>query len=298
MPKLQPPPGTVTRQIAVRVLMREKVITSAGMLAKLKGLNRVVLQGRSHGFYPEDRLLEIMNDHRVARGLPPLKSLFEGEHDIKFRQATSEDMPGVYEVAHKLFGHTTPAETRISILARCPEGNYVVTDHEKVVSYAHIYPLLTEPLQGFLRGDFRGDSITAEHLDPFAPGKVVDLLIKSLGSYHESVSVRKRYSKALFVGLWHELIRWGHEGYIVHRIYATSETPSGIESAVEFQMKSLGRIPTQSRKKRYGFELDPFTSEHRIMRDYRLALEDWKRQHPAEYEHAWQEWSKKHFTEK
>lgn len=292
MPKLPPPPGTVTRQTAVQVLMREKVITSPAMLAKLRGLNRVVLQGRSHGFYPEDRLLEIANDHRVARGLPPLKSLFEEDHDIKFCQAVAEDMPGVYEVAHKLFGHTTTAETRTSILEKCPEGNYVVTDHGNVVSYAHIYPLLTEPLRGFLQGKFRGDAIVADHLDPFASGKVVDLLVKSLGSYHENKDVRKRYSKALFIGLWHELIRWGYEGYIIHRIYATSETPSGIESAVEFQMKSLGKISRS--KKRYGFELDPSTSEHRMIRDYRLALEHWKQQHPAEYQRAWQEWNKTH----
>jgi hypothetical protein len=294
MPKLPPPPGTVTRQTAVKVLLREHVITSPAMLAKLKGISRVVLQGRTHGFYREDQLLEIINAHRLARHQPPITNLLDEEHDIVFRQATPEDMAGVYEVAHKLFGHTTSAEDRIPLVQRCPEGNYVVTDHGKIVSYAHIQPLLSGPLKDFLSGKFRGSAITAEYLDPFQSGKVVDVLIKSLGSYHEQKATSTRYSQALFMGLRHELIKWGYKGYIIHRVYATSETPSGIEKAVDFKMKSLGKIRGSRGKKRFAFELDPLASDYRIIEEYRMALEQWKHDHPAEYEIAWRKWREQH----
>lgn len=294
MPKLSPPPGTVTRQRAVQVLIREKVISSPTMLAKLKGLNRVVLEGRTHGFYPEDRLLEIINDHRIARNQQPIKSIFDEDHRVVFRQATPEDMAGVYEVAQKLFGHTTSAEDRMPLVQRCPEGNYVVTDHGQIVSYAHIQPLQTVPLQEFLAGKFRGSQITADYLDLFAPGKVVDVLVKSLGSYHEHAGTRKRYSKALFIGLRHALIGWGYKGYIIHRVYATSETQSGIEAAVDFKMKSLGKIPGSKGKKRFAFELDPYTSDYPMIRDYRTALEQWEYEHPDQYEEAWRIWNEEH----
>jgi hypothetical protein len=290
MPKLPPPPGTVTRQKAVEALLREKVITSPAMLAKLKGITRVVLQGRTHGFYREDQLLEIINAHRTARNQLPLSSLFDEKHEIVFRQATPEDMLGVYEVAHKLFGHTTSAEARMPLVQKCPEGNYVVTDHGKIVSYVHIQPLLTKPLKDFLAGKFRGSAITADCLDPFEPGKVVDVLIKSMGSYHEHKATSTRYSKALFVGLRHKLIQWGYKGYIIHRVYATSETQSGIEKAADFKMKSLGKIPGSRGKKRFAFELDPFISDYWMMQEYRMALEQWKHEHPDEYETAWKRW--------
>jgi hypothetical protein len=294
MPKLPPPPGTVTRQTAVQVLLREHVITSPAMLAKLKGISRVVLQGRTHGFYREDQLLEIINSYRNARNQPPIKNLFDEKHEIMFRQATPEDMTGVYEVAAKLFGHTTSAEKRVPLVQKCPEGNYVVTDHGKIVSYAHIQPLQTEPLQGFLTGEFRGEQITADYLDPFAPGKVVDVLIKSIGSYHEHVGTKNRYSQMLFLGLRHELIKWGYKGYIIHRVYATSETQDGVMMAAKFHMQSRGRIRGSKRKKRFAFELDPFTSDYPMFRDYRKALEHWEYDHPDEYKEAWRIWNEQH----
>src|SRR5947207_13412218 len=119
MPKLPPPPGTVTREVAVRVLVRERIITSSPMLTKLKGIDRIVPEGRSHGYYKENQLLKIINDRRELHGQPSLAELFYEDHSIEFRQATPEDMPGVYNVAVKLFGTTTPANDRIPLLKGC-----------------------------------------------------------------------------------------------------------------------------------------------------------------------------------
>lgn len=291
MPRIEPPPGTVERKVAVKVLMREHVITSPAMLPKTKGIERVQLKNRTHGFYSEAQLLEVINDRRSAYNLPPLKSLYDEEHHIVFRQAVPEDMTSVYEVAEKLFGHTTPAEDRIPLVRRVPEGNFVVTDNDKIVSFAHVQPMLHKPLKQFLAGKIRGKDITADYLDPFASGKVVDVLIKSLGSYHEYPGVRKRYSKALFIGMRHELVKWGEKGYIINRIYATSETPSGIEAASDFKMTSMGKIPGTKGKKRFSYVVDPLASDHPIFRDYCIALEKWRVDHPQEYDDAWKIWN-------
>jgi hypothetical protein len=291
MARLEPPPGMITRADAVKALTREGVITSPAMLTKLKGVDRVVPDGRTHGFYPEDRLLQIVNDRRAYYGKPAITKLFDDEHAIVFRQATPEDMIGVYEVAVKLFGHTTSIQDRIPLIQRCPEGNVVVLDQGKIVSYAHIQPLLKGTLNRFLAGEIRGKDIKADDLDPFATGKVVDILIKSLGSYHEHSSTRKRYSKALFVGLRHELMRWGHKGYIIHRVYATSETPSGVEAAVEFKMTSLGKIKGSKGKKRFAFELDPLSSDYAMLKIYQEALLEWQVEHMDKYDQAWKTWA-------
>jgi hypothetical protein len=206
------------------------------------------------------------------------------------RQATPEDMNGTYEVALKLFGHTTFAEDRIPLIRRVPEGNLVVTDNDKIVSYAHIQPLQKEPLQQFLKGKFRGSSIVADYLDPFEPGKVVDVLVKSIGSYHEHAPTAKIYSRALFSGLQRELVKWGEKGYIIHRIYATSETFTGIEMALSIPMIPLGKIPTTGNKKRFAFEIDPLTSKRQVFKKYCIALEKWRKDHPDEYEKAWDKW--------
>lgn len=292
MPKLGPPPGMVTRQTAVQALTREKVINSPSMLSKLKGIRHEVPPGRTHGFYSEEDLLHLINEFRIRRGQSPTNTLFS--RNLKFRQATIADMQGVYEVAHKLFGSTTSAATRISLLERCPEGNVIVTDNDIVVSFAHLYPLKDETLQKFLAGEIRGAQIGIDDLDCFETGKIVNVLVKSVGSYHEHLATSKLYSKTLFLGLRHELMRWGYKGYIINRVYATSETQSGIEAAAEFKMQSLGRIPGSKGKKRYAYELDPFTSDLSIAQQYKVAIEDWSKQHPQEYEKAWQDWRATH----
>ncbi len=290
MARLEAPPGTVTRAVALRILRREGVLTSAAMLLKLKGVTRIVPEGRTHGFYHEGPLLKIINDRRSLKGLPPLENLFDEEHKIEFRQATREDIYGAYDVAVKLFGPTTPASDRIPLFEKCPEGNVVVLDNNQVVSFAVILPMKQEPLREFLSGKFRGNGVTADHLDPFAPGKVVDILIKSMGSFHEHKPTSRKYSQRLLSGLKDEIAKWGKKGYIIHKIYGTSETPDGIALALEIQMQSLGKIPGSRGHKRYAFELDPYKSAHPFIRNYVNALDQWKKEHTQEWEEAWAEW--------
>jgi hypothetical protein len=196
-------------------------------------------------------------------------------------------------VAEKLFGTTTSASAREPLVERVPEGNLVVTDGGKIVAFAHIQPLQPDPMTRFMRSEIVGRDIAAAHLDPFTPGKVVDVLIKSIGSYHKNKSVSTRYSKALFIGLKRELRKWGEKGYIIHRVYATSETPSGIQTANEFYMTSLGKIPSRNRKKRFAYELDPLTTINPFFKDYQAAIARWREQHPEEYEQAWKDWQER-----
>ena len=294
MTRLEAPPGTVTRAVALRILRREGILTSAAMLLKLKGVTRIVPEGRTHGFYHQEPLLKIINDRRKLKGIPPLESLFDEEHKIGLRQATREDIYRTYDVAVRLFGPTTPAIERIPLFEKCAEGNLVVTDHGQVVGFAVILPMKQEPLKEFLAGKFRGSQITADHLDPFATGKVVDVLVKSIGSHHEHIPTCRKYNQRLLSGLRDEMSNWGRKGYIIRKIYCTSEESDGIALALEIRMQSLGKIPGSRGKKRYAFELDPYLSTHPIIKSYAQSIDQWKEQHPKEWENAWNKWKAQH----
>lgn len=294
MSRQEAPPGTVTRAVALRILRREGVLTSAAMLLKLKGVTRIIPEGRTHGFYHQEPLLKIINDRRKLKGKPLLESLFDEEHKIEFRQATVEDIYGAYNVAVKLFGPTTPAIERVPLFEKSPEGNIVVTDGEEVVAFAVILPMKREPLMRFLTGKFRGSQIAAEHLDPFESGKVVDVLIKSIGSYHDHNPIKKQYSRRLLSGMKDEIARWGKEGYVIHKIYATSEEPDGITLALELKMQSLGKISGSRGKRRYAFELDPYSSSHHFIRAYCDAIGEWRELHSQEWDKAWERWKQQH----
>lgn len=294
MTRVQPLPGTVTRETAIRILRREGIINSPAMLLKLKGIKRVIPAGRTYGFYEQEPLLKIINDRRELKGIPPLESLFDEEHKIEFRQATLEDVYGSYNVAVKLFGPTTPVTERIPIFEKCPIGNVVVVDNDEVVAFGVILPMKQEPLMEFLAGKFRGSQIAVNHLDPFESGKVVDILIKSVGSYNDHLPIKKQYSRRLLSGLKDEVTRWGHQGYILHKIYCTSEEPDGIALALEMRMQSLGRIPGSRGKRRYALELNPYQSPSPMIRGYNQAIEAWRESHPQEYAEAWRKWKEQH----
>lgn len=292
MPKMPPMKGMVTRETAVKALVREKIITSSPMISKLKGLDRFVPEGRKHGFYREDQLLAIINNRRKLYGQEPLTTLFQQDHKISARQTTPEDIYGAHSVAVKLFGPTSPAIERIPLLERCPEGNLILVDNDQIVGFAVILPMKQEPLKLFLSGKFRGSAITADHLDPFATGKVVDILIKAIGVDHESVPMQRVYGERLLMEVRNEIIRWGIKGYIIHKVYCTSEEPPGITMALEMKMQSLGRISGSRGKKRYAFELDPYQTSSPVVRGYTQAINGWRDAHPQEWKEAWEEWRK------
>ncbi len=83
-----------------------------------------------------------------------------------------------------------------------------------------------------------------------------------------------------------ELTRWGEQGYIIDKIYATSETQSGIEMANEFSMLSLGKIRGSKGKKRFAYVIDPIHSTNHFFKAYRAALEQWREEHSEQYEKA------------
>ena len=200
---------------------------------------------------------------------------------LAFARATPEDMEGVYQVAASLFDKTTSAADRMPLVERCPDGNYVLknADTGVTLAYIHLQPLKSDRLQAFLRGEIRGWQLTAEDLDLFEPGKEVDVLVKSMGAtraFGEEQSTR--YMQRLLFGTARAMAELGKKGVIIRKVYATSETSTGINLAMHAHMRQIGRISPD----RYAFELDVATSTLPLLRSYKKALAEWRQQFPKQ----------------
>jgi hypothetical protein len=140
-------------------------------------------------------------------------------------------------------------------------------------------------MMAFMRGEIRGKDITADDLDCFETGKTVEILLKSVGAAKTigpSEATRKinqlRYLRKLFRGTANELAKLGEQGIIISKIYATSETLTGIAMAFNAHMDQFGRPLGEGR---FRFVMDVEKSKLPLLRSYKRALAQWRTQNQA-----------------
>jgi len=276
----EPPPGYLTATQAGELLGPNRLYK----LIKDNRLHRKAPPGYKHGYYLMSEVQAIIDAETAfytasenQETSTKLSEKLKG-HTLEFAQATADDTEGIHEVASKLFPHTTSADTRKPLIAACPVGNYVVKDNGQIVAYIHIQPLKHDRLMAFIKGEIRGWQLTADDLDCFGPGKTVEVLIKSIGSYHEDNNIRLAYMQRLLNGTMREIAKLGQQGVVLTKIYATSDTPTGIAMSIHAKMRPLGAMKG-SDGKRFAFELDVAESNLPLLRDYKQALAEWKQSH-------------------
>lgn len=217
---------------------------------------------------------------RLARELNQFKDVvnedtakLQQDGTVTFRQATPEDMDGVYAVAHELFGHTTPADQRKPMIEACPQGNYVLLRGDEIVAYIHIQPLKTDRLKAFMDGSIRGWDLTYKDLDCFAPGKSVECLVKSIGATAKyGIEAQRYFGRALLRGTMRALIEMGRHGVRITKFYATSERDTGISICLSADMKVMG----EPLGKRLPFVVDIDEADVQAFKRYREALAQWE----------------------
>ena len=280
MPRNPAPEGYITSGQAAKILN-----CSVGMVYNYERsgqLHKKTPPGRKQGFFIEKEV------RTLAEGL---SSFFESsiettetrKDDLVFSQATPNDMEGVYKVAASLFGDTTSAEARKPLVELCPEGNYVVKRNGQVVAYIHIQPLKHERLMAFMRGEIRGKHITASDIDCFAPNKTVECLIKSVGATKQIGTTDEdrranqlRFLFKLIRGTALEMANLAKNGVIIEKLYATSETPTGIAMGFSAGMEQFGKPLGEGR---FRFIMDVEKAELPLLHPYKQALTKWKEEH-------------------
>jgi hypothetical protein len=200
--------------------------------------------------------------------------------ELVFSQAVPEDMEGVYKVAASLFGSTTSAEARKLLVEACPEGNYVLKRNGKIVAYIHIQPLKRESLLSFMNGKIRGKDITVNDLELFEPEKSVECLLKSVGAAKNIGNTDEvaranqlRFLFRLLRGTSIELAKLGNKGINIKKLYATSETVTGIAMGFSAKMEQYGKPLGMGR---FRFVMDVETTNLPILQPYKRALEEWR----------------------
>jgi hypothetical protein len=279
MPRKQPPEGYLTSAEAAEILR-----CSVGMVYNYERsgqLHKKTPPGRRQGFFVQNEV------QALAEGLSgffenPIEETEIANDKLIFSRATPEDMEGVYRVAASLFGETTSAEARKPLIEVCPEGNYVVKLKEKVIAYIHIQPLKHDRLMAFMRGEIRGKHITANDLDCFAPGKKIECLVKSVGATKQigNTDEAKRANQLRFIfkllrGTALEMAKLGREGVEITKIYATSETVTGIAMGFSAKMEQYGKPLGTGR---FRFVLDVEESNLPLLHPYKQALANWKKE--------------------
>lgn len=239
-------------------------------------IKKYTLPGRKQGYFKLSEIEEVKRveqaffekgilpgDEQIAQ-LPP-------EHHVEFSQARVDDMEEVEALAKQLFPNsTTLGADRRPLVAKEPLGNYIVRDNGTVVAYLQLQPLRQDTLDKFMHGEIRGSQLTADDIEPFVPGEPRSVLVKGMGAIGgERVPY---YIRRLVLGAARDL---GSHGAIISKLYATSDTATGIGMSLHAHMNAVRRLGG-----RFAFELDIQSAQDTpLVRVYRRALEEWRKEH-------------------
>lgn len=194
-------------------------------------------------------------------------------YHIEFSAATVDDMEEVEALAKQLFPSSTTLGTdRRPLVAKEPLGNYIVRDNGTVVAYLQLQPLRQDTLDKFMHGEIRGSQLSADDIESFVPGEPRHVLVKGMGAIGgERVPY---YVRRLILGAVRDL---GKHGAVIGKLYATSDTPTGIGMSLHANMTAVRKLGA-----RFAFELDMRSAQDTPLgRVYHQALGEWMKEHPG-----------------
>jgi hypothetical protein len=232
-------------------------------------IEKVRLPGRKQYSYPKrsvDRLAKRIEAAIIA----------EEEEGLEFRKAIVDDLEEEYALSYLLFGkgaHTI--ETRKAFMEQNPDIDYHLYDHGELVAFLTIIPFEHDSIIQFITGEKRGKELAPSTVKPFIPDKPLECIIMEMAITPTVPPGRRTiYGEQLLLGFSEVLEEWGKQSVIFTKFYATSSTQTGIRilRTANFQeIANLGR-------ERLAFELDISTSNAKIVKGYKEALEQLRKE--------------------
>jgi len=190
--------------------------------------------------------------------------------------APLSDLEEEHQLSYLLFGkgaHTV--ETRKAFMEQNSDIDYHLYDHGELVAFINIIPFQHDTIIQFTTGQKRGKELDPSTVEQFVPNKPLECIIMEMTTTPTVPPGRRTiYGEQLLLGFSEVLEEWGKQGVIFTKFYATSSTQTGIRilKTADFQeMSDLGRG-------RLAFGLDISTSNAKMLRGYKQALEQWKRE--------------------
>lgn len=234
-------------------------------------IKRIHLPGRKQAVYSKKEVNSIASKMEAAM-------LAEKLTGLEYRKATLNDLDHEVELAHLVFGarasNPEMINLRRSFLEKNPDITYHLYDGDHLVAYTNLIPFDQEAIANFKEGE-RGWFLGIDHIELFQPGKQLECVMIDMATTPTVPPARRgTYAQILLEGFTKNLVEWGQIGIEISKVYAASNTASGIRilKHAGFQtIKDLG-------SGRYVFELDIDASETRILLGYKEAIRRWKEQ--------------------
>ena len=195
--------------------------------------------------------------------------VYDEEQGLHFSKATVEDIQEEYDLATLLFGSAThDIETRQAWLEKNPDIYFIVRDHGRLVAFIDILPVKHETIMRFMDGEIRGWEISPDDVLQFDPGSTVECIVMSMGTSPEINPLRRVQAGAkLISGILEFLNILAQERVTVSKLYATSQTPTGIAILKNAGFKELEQIG-----KRVKFVLEPLLSDSIAFSQYKKEM--------------------------
>ncbi len=264
-------PNLSDRYYSGREAQRKLGITEPALrnLVNQRKIKKIIPPGKQYGVYLREEV-----DTYAEKWLAFLTA--NEPPKTTFGVGKPEDMDGVYKLAQRAVApKTMDADLRRSWLEKAPESTYVVKHDDKVVAFFHLIPVKHNTLMNFMEGKIRGWDITSGEVETFEQGKPVECLAIIASEPDVSETTRMHYVTVLLRGIRKQMGILGRKGYIITKIYATSETPTGIAMAIHVGMETYG--PKVG--KRLTFVWDTEKSQSFLFDAYKEGLTQWKKEY-------------------
>jgi len=266
MPKLS------DRYYTGREVQRKLGITEPALrnLVNQRKIKKITPPGRQYGVYLKEEI-----DTYAEKWMAFLTA--KEPPKTVFKVATLEDMEAEQELAKRAIASRglMTTEIRKAWLHECPDADYHLIHNGKLVTYFRLLPVKHERLMDFMDGKIRGGEIKPEDIDKFEPGKPVECFVAGLASEPDvSEMTRMHYVQHLIRGTMRELEKLGRKGYVITKVYSTSDTPTGMATSIHVGMEEYG----ERLGKRLRFVLDVEKSQSFLLDDYKRGLAEWRKE--------------------
>lgn len=239
-------------------------------LVNKKKIKKFIPPGRKYGVYLRseiDRFAEKREALLMAK--EPPKTLF--------KIAKPADLVAEYRLETKAMGSNgMPADVKRQWLAANDESDYHVYHANKLVAFFYLVPLRKEIIEPFIQGALSWKEITPQRdIQKYEQEKAVDLFVQGIASNPDIDKTRRTYYMLVLLrGVGNELEKLGRRGILIEKIYARSQTPTGIAMAMHLGMSEYAPLPRTGKLVR--FVLDVQKSDNYLARRYKDGLAEWK----------------------
>jgi len=260
------------REVQQKLAITEPALRN---LVNQKKIKKYTPPGRKYGVYLRteiDLFAEKWEAFLMAK--EPPKTIFKiAKHD---------DMEAEHNLDTRAIGpNGMPTEVKQAWLAANGESDYHVYHDNRLVAFLFLVPIRQEVIDDFMQGVIPWKDIDPERdIEKYVPGKPLDIFVQAIASDPDvDETTRMHYTLVLLRGAGEELKKLGRRGIIISKVYARSQTPTGIAMAIHAGMEEYEPMPRTGKLVR--FVLDIKTSNAFLARMYKEGFTEWEAEHQS-----------------